>query len=427
MTLGFVVSFFDFRNDVRKVIEILSQNHKIVVFYKPADEEKVLSHKIGNVEYRPILDRNRNVSNRIKEQLFLFFKKLPKSRNNYFLMELFKISNLDNNKAIRKGKFILKMQKILPRLMSYDQLLKTLKPAYKTEISDIDQFIVFSEVADDYFMARLIKERKKIKFYVYSWDHPFKHTRFPSYPEYLCWSQGLKDDLSEMQHIPKSHISVIGASQFGYVYEFNKKLSGGLVQRTFPFEYIYFGCALGIRELVPAELTIVKQLAETTLKIRPDLKFVVRPYPLLEQWNLYDEIRSLANVVLDDDFRKKGSGINDQSIMEKFEKIKHATAFLHLGTTMGLEACFTDTPAFIVDFSSKKKGHLSMYSFVHQTQNEKYLLTASSKNTLKTVDDYILFLQNSNSPSYHDFNQKVKEQFPLSSFQEFSQRLINDR
>src|SRR6185312_7586117 len=167
MTIGFVVSFFDFRNDVRKVIEIISLDHKVVVFYKPADEEKVLSHKIDNVEYRPILDRNRNVSNRIKAQLFLYFKKLPKSRNNYFLMEMFKISNLNNDKTIRKGMFILKMQKVLPRSISYDQLLRILKPFNKTVISDIDQFIVFSEVADDYFMSRLIKEKKKIKFYVY--------------------------------------------------------------------------------------------------------------------------------------------------------------------------------------------------------------------------------------------------------------------
>src|SRR6185437_9882611 len=185
MKLGFVVSFFDFRNDVRKVIEIISSNHEVVVFYKPADKEKVFRHKIDNVEYRPILDRNRTLLNRIKEQSFLYFKKLPKSRNNYFLMEFFKISNLKNDKSIRRGKFILRMQRILPRLMSYDQLLRILKPYCKTELSDINQFIVFSEVADDYFMARLIKEKKRIKFYVYSWDHPFKHTRFPSYPEYL--------------------------------------------------------------------------------------------------------------------------------------------------------------------------------------------------------------------------------------------------
>ncbi len=425
MKIGFVVSFFDFRNDVRKVIETISINHEVVVFYKPQDEERVLNHKINNVEYRPILERNRNLINRIKEQLFLYFKKLPKSRNNYFLMEFFKISNFKINRTIRKAKFILWLQRILPRLMSYDQLLRILTPTYKTEIGDISQFIVFSEVADDYFLARLIKEKKVVKFYVYSWDHPFKHTRFPSYLEYLCWSQGLKDDLSEIQHIPASQITIIGASQFGYVYEFNKKLLEGSVKRSFPFEYIYFGCALGINELVPQELAIVKKLAAETMNTRPGLKFVVRPYPVLEQWELYEEIRNIPNVVMDDAFRGKDLSVKDDQIFEKYEKIHHAVAFLHLGTTMGLEACFTKTPSFIVDFENKNKKVLSLYSFIHQTQNEKYLINASKKNTLKMVDDFKKFLQSTNDSSYLDLNKKVKDQFPVISFQEFSNALMH--
>ena len=425
MTLGFVVSFFDFRNDVRKVIEILSSGNKVIVFYKPDDEEKILNHKISNVEYRPILEKRRSIKNIITEQLFLYFKKLPKSRNNYFLMEFFKISNLKNDKAIRKGKFILKMQKILPRLMSYDQLLRALKPACNTEISDIDQFIVFSEVADDSFMARLIKEKKKIKFYVYSWDHPFKHTRFPSYPDYLCWSDGLKDDLIKMQHIRASQIKVIGASQFGYAHEFNKLLSAGLVEKTFPFEYIYFGCALGINELVPEELAIIKKLAEVTIKIRPDLKFVVRPYPVLNQWDLYSEIKNLPNVVLDDSYRGKDLSVKDAQVLEKYEKIQNSIAFLHLGTTMGLEACFTGKPSFIVDFESKNKKVLSLYSFTHQTQNEKYLINASKKNTFKSIADFKLFLQSPYDPSYLELNRTVKELFPVISFSQFSEAILN--
>ena len=425
MTLGFVVSFFDFRNDVRRVVEIISSNHKVIVFYNPGDEDKVLNHKINNVEYRPILYPNRTFPNRIKEQLFLYFKKLPKSRNNYFLMEFFKISNLKNDKAIRKGKFILKMQKILPRLMSYDQLLRALKPACNTEISDIDQFIVFSEVADDSFMARLIKEKKKIKFYAYSWDHPFKHTRFPSYPDYLCWSDGLKDDLIEMQHISASQIKVIGASQFGYVHEFNKMQSENALQRTFPFEYIYFGCALGINELVPEELTIIKKLAEETMKIRPDLKFVVRPYPVLSQWDLYNEIKNLPNVVMDDAYRGKDLSVKDAQVLEKYEKIQNAVAFLHLGTTMGLEACFTSKPSFIVDFETKNKKVLSLYSFSHQTQNEKYLIDASEKNTLKSIDEFKHFLESTDDSSYLEVNKTVKELFPVISFSQFSEALLN--
>ena len=33
-----------------------------MIFYKPADNEGVLVHKIDNVEYGPILDQNRNLT-----------------------------------------------------------------------------------------------------------------------------------------------------------------------------------------------------------------------------------------------------------------------------------------------------------------------------------------------------------------------------
>jgi len=425
MTVGFIVSFFDFRNDVRKVIEIISSDHKVVVFYKPSDEEKVLSHKINNVEYRPILDRNRTLLNRIKEQLFLYFKKLPKSRNNYFLMEFFKISNLKDDRAIRKGKFVLRMQRILPRLISYDWLLNNLKPLNKTQIDDIDKFFLFSGEAEDYFLARLINGGKAIKCYVYSWDHPFKFTRFSLYPSYLCWSKSIINDIAGMQNIPLNQISVTGASQLCYVHEFNRILLESPLERTFPFEYIYFGCAIGIRSLVPKELAIIKQLAEITLKIRPDLKFVVRPYPVLDQWELYNEIRDIENIVMDDNFRGKDLSIKEEQIIEKYEKIHHAKAFFHLGTTMGLEACFTDTPSLIVDFETKNKNILSLYSFVHQTQNEKYLIEYSENNTIRTPDDFQHFLQKTDDPLFKELNKKVKKEFSLKSFQEFSEGLIN--
>lgn len=52
----------------------------------------------------------------------------------------------------------------------------------------------------------LMEEKKKIKFYVYSSDHPFKHTRFPTYLQYLCGSKGLKDDFIKMQRIRATQI-----------------------------------------------------------------------------------------------------------------------------------------------------------------------------------------------------------------------------
>ena len=424
MTIGFVVSFFDFRNDVRKVIEILSSDNKVIVFYKPADEEKVLCHKLPNVEYRPILERNRKIRNVLAEQLFLYFKKLPKSRNNYFLMELFKLSNLNNQNTKRKAKFILKMQQVLPRLMSYDRLLGSLSPSCQTDIVDIDRFILFTEIADDFFLSRLIKEKKDMVTYVYSWDHPCKHTRFSRQVKYLCWSEGIKADIVKLQGMDAANIKIIGAGQFGYIYEFLKNNSRSL-PKTYPFDYIYFGCAIGIKELIPEEIKVIRQLAQTTLKKAPDLKFVIRPYPILDQWSFYEELRILPNVILDDSFRNQDFTIDDNKIISKYEKILNAKAFLHLGTTLGVEACFTGKPSFIVDFGYDKKEGLSLYAFIHQYQNEKYLVDASKKNTLKSLEEYEKFLGSDNEDQFLEINKLIKKEFPIYSFSEFSDNLVS--
>ncbi len=424
MTIGFIVSFFDFRNDVRRVIEILSVSHKVVVFFKSSDESLVLNHKLPGVEYRPIIERKSNWKNIIAEQLFLYLKKLPASRNNYFLMELLKISNLKSKKAVRKGNLIIKLQQILPCLISYDQLLKWLRSFCKTQISDIDRFIFFTEITDDYLLSRLLRENKDIVTYVYSWDHPCKHTRFSRQVQYYCWSEGIKKDIEELQKIDPKKITVTGASQFGYIFEFLNSKSQYL-HRTYAFDYIYFGCGIGIKKLVPQEVEVIKQLAEATYKEKPDLKFVVRPYPVLDQWSLYGELKILPNIILDDSFRNKDLSISDAEIYSKFEKIWHAKAFLHLGTTLGLEACFTETPSFIINFGYKKTNGLSVYAFIHQYQNDKYLGYPSKENTLENLGDYVRFLKSNNPTKFLKINYKVQREFPLQSFSEFCKRLIS--
>jgi hypothetical protein len=425
MKIGFVVSFFDFRNDVRKVIEALLPANEVIVFYKPSDEKNILTHKITGVVYRPILERNGSLKNKIAEQLFLYFKKIPKSRNNYFLMELFKISNTKSARAVRKGKFILKMQQLLPRLVSYDQLLKWLTPSCKTEISDVERFIFFTEIADDFLLSRLLKERKDIVTYVYSWDHPCKHTRFSKLIKYCCWSNGIKEDIQQLQGIDPASITVVGASQFGYLFDFLHAANDQQV-RAYPFEYIYFGCAVGIKELVPQEINVIKQLAKLTYDENPSLKIVVRPYPVLDQWSLYDALKNLPNVLLDDSFRKKDLSISDNDIFSKFEKIAQAKAFLHLGTTLGLESCFTGTPSFIIDFGYESKDGLSLYSFIHQYQNDKYLGLPSDKNTISDLEEYRIFLNTPDPKEFLKINHFVQDEFKLQSFSSFGQQLISN-
>jgi len=152
---------------------------------------------------------------------------------------------------------------------------------------------------------------------------------------------------------------------------------------------------------------------------------VIRPYPVLDQWSLYEELRELPNVILDDSFRNKDLSINDSDIYLKFEKIQNSKAFVHLGTTLGLEACFTSKPSFIVDFGFEDKEGLSLYAFIHQYQNDKYLGNASKKNTLKNLQEYENFLEADNEEQYLEINNIVKKEFLIKSFIEFSKSFIS--
>ena len=150
----------------------------VVVFIRKEQDETVKKHLPENIEYRLIAERNNDILNSFLEKIFFLFRKIPKTKMNYYLMEEFKIGNIEDAKKQNKSYALLKLHRILPHIFSYDQYLKIIRSSKKTEISDIDTFLCLTEIYDDHLFSRLIKERKKVFVYVYSWDHACKHTRF---------------------------------------------------------------------------------------------------------------------------------------------------------------------------------------------------------------------------------------------------------
>ena len=112
--------------------------------------------------------------------------------------------------------------------------------------------------------------------------------------------------------------------------------------------------------------------------------------------------------------------------MEKFNKIYHAKAFFHLGTTMGLEACLTSTPSFLIDFGydEKNKSIINVKNGIHQYQNEKYLINIKKPNVINSEHKLIMILQNIDSDIYRKNNKSVSEKFSLISFEKFANKLI---
>lgn len=422
MKIAFVVSFFDFRNDVRRVMSIVSQQHDVVVLGRAEMREEILRHLPQGIEFREIKEKKVSFWNTLWLKLYVLLKRIPESRNNFYLMELFKASFVTDPAARAKHHRILGWIKRLPKIISYDFYLKRLSYLSSTYLDDIEQFICFTAIADDFLLARLLHENRPVKVYVYSWDHPCKHVCFSERVTYVCWNDPIKEDIVALQHIAPTQVKVVGASQFGYIEEYRRYQPQ--FARTYPFQYVYVGCAIGIADLVQDEIQVVISVAQTLAKVRPDLRLVVRPYPVQNNWEVYQSLRSLPNVVMDDQYRTADLSVKDGHILEKFEKIAHAKAFFHLGTTMGLEACFTDTPSFIIDFGYTSKDGLSLYSFIHQYQNDRHLIDLAPQNALRSEAHLAEVLGDLDNPTYRLLNQRVQAQYQIQSFETFSETLL---
>jgi len=422
MKIGFVVSFFDFRNDVRRVIAEVAKEHDVVIFGRLEQREEILRHLPEGLEFRLIEEKKDSLWNNLWLRLYILLKRIPKSRHNFFLMELFKASLTSDPALLKKNHQIVAWVRRLPKIISYDFYLKRLDYQGATNSGGIDQFICFTAIADDFLMARLLNENLPVKVYVYSWDHACKHTCFSKRAQYICWNERIREDIIELQHIAPKQVKVVGASQFAYIDEYRKFRSS--LPRTYSFDYVYLGCAIGVAQLVEEEIKVVISVAKTLDKVRPDLKLVVRPYPVQGDWSFYNLLRSLSNVVMDDGFRTLDLSVKDGHILEKFEKIANAKAFFHLGTTMGLEACFTDTPSFILDYGYTSKDGLSLYSFIHQYQNDRHLIDLASQNAVKSEEQLAQVFKDLSNPMYRDVNQKVQSQYPIKSFETFARDLV---
>lgn len=425
MKIGFQLNFLDFRNDVRRVINLISRDHKVVVFIKATDIDIMKTHIPPQIEVRVIDEEIKSLRNTFWRILFSKFGKIPKSVNNFYLMERFLIYLNSNRLRRLKELLIFDLSIKLPKCLSYDLYLDNLECSRNTKIDDIDKFICLTRISDDFLFSRLIKEKKIVQVYVYSWDHACKHMQFSKRVKYLVWNKDIKDDLIELQAIPSEKVECIGASQLCYAQEFLSHQSNTF-EKPYSFNYIYFGCFAGIPEMVRQEIDIIKQIGVILKEVKPQMMLVVRPYPVLQDWSFYDSLAGISNIVIDDSFKTKDLSTSEHKIIDKFLKIHFSNAFFHLGTTMGLEACFTKTPSFIIDFGygTEKRNKLNIKHGIHQYQNEKYLIkNGNQKNVIHSTDYLKQILSTLENPDYINLNKHISECFDLISFETFAKRI----
>lgn len=421
--LGIVANYLDSRNDLRDFISSLEDEFELVVFYKPA--QKNVQEYFKSMEFRPIKTKvSKSLRNVFLHYWYKVFGKLPSSKSNYFITE--KVAN--THPALTKWKrkdlqFTLWLSRFMPKFMSYDGYLNAISYAKNTRIDDIQKFLVFTHIYDDFFYAQLLKQNKTIYTYVYSWDHPCKLKTFSKRPnKYLCWNSGLKDDLVELQKLDKNKISIAGSTQLAYIDKYLKEKPKCKVPE---YPYIYFGCALGYPVMVKEEVKYIKQLSSALHSMNSKVQIIVRPYPFLALWDIYKSLEELGNVTIEEYRRSDDNGLEIDAINQKFAMLEHAEAFVHLGTTLGMECAYFDTPVLLINYGTDSKVKPTMVDIIGQYHNIKYLTLDKFPNVINDPKDWTTMLEKmfADSNDFLPYNREIAKQTELRSFKQISKEV----
>jgi hypothetical protein len=90
---------------------------------------------------------------------------------------------------------------------------------------------------------------------------------------------------------------------------------------------------------------------------------------------------------------------------------------------MGLEACFTDTPSFMLDYGYTSKDGLSLYSFIHQYQNDRHLIDLAPQNAIRSEEQLAAVFKDLDNPVYRQLNRTIQSQYEIKSFEGFARDL----
>ena len=262
--------------DMSQIVEQLRSKAEVCLFVTGAATDGL---RQWGFEIRSADNPQRSASNSLWYWLFSIFGRIPKSRFNYLIMALFKAER-DSGWQRAILRLVAYLRFLRPNFISFDFFLKRLKIYFPVKIEDIDVFFYFTELPSEILLTQIIRAKKPIVAYVYSWDHPCKQATFSKHVDrYLVWNSSMKNDVVTLQDIPPSRVQTVGASQFAYI---KRYLESPDTQVTTPynFDYYYYMFATYEPLMVEQETNIARTLAQTLSNISPHLKLVVRLYPL---------------------------------------------------------------------------------------------------------------------------------------------------
>ena len=98
--------------------------------------------------------------------------------------------------------------------------------------------------------------------------------------------------------------------------------------------------------MVLQEVLLVEAIAEILQNIDTRARVIVRRYPMLRDDRLYRSLIGVDNIVFDDCIDRKEDRLvmTEAEILTKLSIIEGARGVIHVGSTIGFESCYLDTP-----------------------------------------------------------------------------------
>ena len=424
MRLGIIVQFYQFRNDLRRLIQRLNQKYEVVLF----TNSDIIDDANASPDVREIKARKRGKRNLLVDWLYELSGNRPADRKNFYNYQLRILDATPGRLQWNSSRLRLELARWFPTIMKYDSYIQCLDFSRETNIQDIDVFLNFSAFDENlpYLLAHIVESKKPLVEYVYSWDHPGKYVYFSrKYVQYLTWNNDLKDDLEILHKIPSSHIEEIGSSQFTYLHEYLTDES--FHQPVYEFDYVYYCASAGKPELMKQEIPLIKLISKILFDIAPEMKLVVRPYPRFSNWNYYNDLLDIPNLIIDDyrDLSSKYT-FSEKSIVEKYNKIKYSKVFINFCSTIGVEASYFDTPVLQLDlqeldFVLPRNHPSSLYRFVNTYHSKKYLLLYNYPNVVQSQNELKdALIKAINDPmSMLEYNRNLSSRSELKSMEKF--------
>ena len=424
--LGILINHYDARNDVRDLVEELSKRTNVVLI--SSDKDLRLPVPQG-VEVR-YLKAAHHARRWIWSRIFRWFGRLPKTRENYRINELFKFGRLSWARRI-VANAQLALQMMMPRVISINFYMDRVAKCDQTPLDDISEFLLFTEFSDVPVTARICNSGRPSWGYLYSWDHPCKHTVLTDrLTGYMAWNARLVDDLVLLQEIPRLKCHVVGATQLAPIASFlisngdGREAVSGLEGRP----YFYFGCGTGYPNLVREEVALLEKLADAIAIEFPQHLLLVRPYPMFNDDSFMGSLRKRPNVRMDDGYRSRqaGRGLAGTDVSARLLAQSRCDAFLHVGTTMGFEGAYLGTPTVFINLATAEDATgANLSTFAKQYHVQKYLC-GDYPMVVRTVDEAVRVLRMiaKNPRLAAEYNCFVAGGAPLLRMSEIAERIL---